>query len=72
MGAAGEILLDKGDFLFFFFGEVEAAAFGELFGGFVALFDEGLQDLKGFEVVERTHLFDFLVLQRGFHHAEDA
>jgi len=57
---------------FFFFGEVEAAAFGELFGGFVALFDEGLQDLKGFEVVERAHLFDFLVLQRGFHHTEDA
>jgi hypothetical protein len=71
-GSGGKIFFDEDDFLFFFFGEVEAAAFGELFGGFVALFDERLQDLKGFEIVERTHLFDFFVLERGFDHAEDA
>ena len=70
-GSGGQIGLDDGDFLFFLCGEIGAAALGKLLGGIVALFDERLQHLKGFHIVERAHLFDFLEFQGGLHHAQD-
>ena len=71
-GSGRQIFLDDGDFFGFFVREILAAALGELIDGFAALLDQGLQNLQGFQIVERTHFFDFLVLQGAFDHAQDA
>src|SRR5260370_38550292 len=51
-GAGGEVGLDDGELFGFLFGEVVAIAFGEVLDGFLALLDEGLQELNGFGFVE--------------------
>ncbi|MFZ1033311.1 MAG: hypothetical protein WAN72_15060 [Candidatus Acidiferrales bacterium] len=71
-GRGGQILLDNFYFLGFFVSEVLAAALGKLLDGFLALFDESLQHLQGFHVVERAHFVNFLELERALHHAQDA
>ena len=72
VGSGRKIVFDDFDFARFFFREIVAAAFCELLDGFVALFDERLQDLQRFQIFERAHLFDFFVFQRGLDHAQDA
>ena len=71
-GSGGQIFFDDGDFFGFFVREILAAALGELLDGFLALFDEGLQNLQGFQIVERAHLVNFFELQGAFDHAQDA
>jgi hypothetical protein len=71
-GSGGQIFFDDGNFLGFLVREILAAALGELFDGFFALLDEGLQNLQRFEIVKRAHFVDFFEFQGAFDHAQDA
>jgi len=71
-GAGGKVGFDDGELFGFFLGEIVAIAFGELLDGFLALLDEGLQQLDGFRLVELAELFGFFVGDGGLDHAEDA
>ena len=68
----GQIGFDNGDFAGFFVGQIGAAAARKLFDRFFALLHQSLQNLKRLGVVERADLFDFLIFQGAFHHAQDA
>ena len=46
------------------------AAFGKLFYRVFALLDEGIQYGVRFFFVERRHLFDLAMFERGFHHPQ--
>src|SRR5580692_5419166 len=70
-GSGGQIFFDDGDFFGFLVRQIFAAALAELFDGFLALFDERLQDLQRLEIVERAHFVDFFELQSAFDHAQD-
>ena len=52
--------------------EVLPAALGELVDGFLALLDEGLQQLDRFGLVERALFLNFFQLDSGLHHTQDA
>lgn len=70
--AGGEIGFEDLEFAGLLIDEILPAAFGELLDRFLALFDESLEQLNRFRLIEGTNLFDFFQLKRGFHHAEDA
>ena len=69
-GGLGHVGFDQRDFGSFLVGHFLAAALGELLDGILALFDQRGEDLLRFLVVERRHLFDFAVLERGLDHAQ--
>ena len=70
LGGLGHVGFDQHDFGGFLVGHFLAAALGELLDGILALLDQGGQDLLRFFVVERRHLFDLAILERGLDHAQ--
>lgn len=71
-GPGGEIRFQNGELFGFLVHEILAAAFAELFDGFLALLDERLEELDGFGFVERADFFRLFVLDGGLDAAQDA
>ena len=71
-GAGGEIGFEDGQLFGFFFGQLGAIAFCKLLDGFLALLDEGLQDLNGLGLVEHADFFYLFMLDGGLDAAQDA
>ena len=70
LGGLGHVGFDQRDLGGFLVGHLLAPAFGELLDGILALLDQSGQNLLRFLVVERSHLFDLAILERGLDHAE--